>query len=212
MHYTRREAFKVGLFGSAALALPLQRAARADSVLDDRMPSSLLPKPFTLPFKIPPVAIAGLGARRRGLLPHLHQGSQGRDPAGLPDDVWALQRHVPGPDDQGEPGPQGEGAVHQQPAAEAPDAEVHALDVGPPARVGVAAAVRRLRQRHLATRASTRTTTTRTASAARTLWYHDHGVHHTAENVSMGQAGDVPDARRPRAVAAAAARASSTCR
>jgi FtsP/CotA-like multicopper oxidase with cupredoxin domain len=24
---------------------------------------------------------------------------------------------------------------------------------------------------------------------ARTLWYHDHGVHHTAENVMMGQAG-----------------------
>jgi FtsP/CotA-like multicopper oxidase with cupredoxin domain len=24
---------------------------------------------------------------------------------------------------------------------------------------------------------------------ARTLWYHDHGVHHTAENVGMGQAG-----------------------
>src|SRR3712207_4778669 len=24
---------------------------------------------------------------------------------------------------------------------------------------------------------------------ARTLWYHDHGVHHTAENVYMGLAG-----------------------
>ena len=24
---------------------------------------------------------------------------------------------------------------------------------------------------------------------ARTLWYHDHGVHHTAQNVSMGLAG-----------------------
>ncbi len=24
---------------------------------------------------------------------------------------------------------------------------------------------------------------------ARTLWYHDHGLHHTAENVYMGLAG-----------------------
>ena len=31
---------------------------------------------------------------------------------------------------------------------------------------------------------------------ARTLWYHDHGVHHTAENVYMGLAGAVPHARR----------------
>ena len=57
MQYTRRDALKVGLFGSAALALPLQRAASGESVLDDRMPSSKLPKPFTLPFRLPPVAV-----------------------------------------------------------------------------------------------------------------------------------------------------------
>ena len=45
----------------------------------------------------------------------------------------------------------------------------------------------------------------------RTLWYHDHGVHHTAENVYMGLAGmymmtdEFEQACRSR-------RASTTCR
>ena len=33
--------------------------------------------------------------------------------------------------------------------------------------------------------------------AARTLWYHDHGVHHTAENAYMGLRRPVPHPRRP---------------
>ena len=52
MEYTRRDALKVGLFGSAALAIPLERAARADSAT--RQPdadATGLPKPFTLPFR-----------------------------------------------------------------------------------------------------------------------------------------------------------------
>ncbi len=57
MQYTRRDALKVGLFGSAALAIPLERAARADSVLDNRMPAAKLPAPFTLPFRVPDVAV-----------------------------------------------------------------------------------------------------------------------------------------------------------
>jgi FtsP/CotA-like multicopper oxidase with cupredoxin domain len=57
VQYTRRDALKVGLFGSAALAIPLERRARADSVLDNRMPSANLPKPFTLPFRIPDRAV-----------------------------------------------------------------------------------------------------------------------------------------------------------
>ena len=36
---------------------------------------------------------------------------------------------------------------------------------------------------------------------ARTLWYHDHGVHHTAQNVVMGLAGMYQAARPARAVA-----------
>ena len=47
---------------------------------------------------------------------------------------------------------------------------------------------------------------------ARTLWYHDHGVHHTAQNVYMGLAGHVPPHRRPGADAARCRRASTTSR
>ena len=47
---------------------------------------------------------------------------------------------------------------------------------------------------------------------ARTLWYHDHGVHHTAENVQMGLAGDVPAPRRPSNRRCPFRTASSTCR
>ena len=57
MEYTRRDALKVGLFGSAALAIPIERAARADSAFDNRMPANKLPAPFTLPFRRPPVAV-----------------------------------------------------------------------------------------------------------------------------------------------------------
>ncbi len=47
---------------------------------------------------------------------------------------------------------------------------------------------------------------------ARTLWYHDHGVHHTAENVCMGLAGAVPAPRLPRDARCRSRAASSTCR
>ncbi|MDX6378653.1 MAG: hypothetical protein QOE98_2956, partial [Gaiellaceae bacterium] len=57
MEYTRRDALKVGLFGSAALAIPLERAARASSVFDNRMPTANLPTPFTLAFRTPPLAV-----------------------------------------------------------------------------------------------------------------------------------------------------------
>ncbi len=63
-------------------------------------------------------------------------------------------------------------------------ARVH--HVGAPARLGVAAAVRRLRQRHHRARAGTRTTSYPNFQPARTLWYHDHGVHHTAQNAYAG--------------------------
>ncbi|HUR85545.1 MAG TPA: multicopper oxidase domain-containing protein, partial [Solirubrobacteraceae bacterium] len=51
----RRELMKLGLFGSAALALPLERVARTQVALTNRIAQSQLPQPFTIPFKTPPV-------------------------------------------------------------------------------------------------------------------------------------------------------------
>ena len=213
MQYTRRDALKVGLFGSAALALPLQRAASAKSVLDNRMPSSKLPKPFTLPFRIPPVADTG----RRCTTARTATASRSRRRRleilpGFQTTVWAYNGIVPGPTIMVTQGQQGQGPVHQPAAAEAPGARATR-----PGRRCTCTARRRCRSSTgtpatSRTRASTRTTTTRTSSRRATLWYHDHGVHHTAENVNMGLAGAVPHARRPRAVAAAAEGRATTCR
>ncbi len=54
MTWSRRELLKMGLFGSAALLLPLERVTRAATA--PRIASTLLPRPFTLPFQVPPTA------------------------------------------------------------------------------------------------------------------------------------------------------------
>ena len=187
MHYTRREAFKVGLFGSAALALPLQRAASAKSVLDDRMPSSLLPKPFTLPFRTPPVATPvsvhdgedryriSIKEAKAEILP------------GYQTTVWAYDGVVPGPTIIVNQGQRTKvryinqlplkhptlkytpwTSVHLHGSASLPQFDGYANDICYPGEY--------------------KDYYYPNFQPARTLWYHDHGVHHTAENVNMGQA------------------------
>src|SRR5919206_1660592 len=56
MELSRRDLLKYGLLGSAAMLLPLERVARTQLLLSDRMPTSGLPKPFELPWQVPPVA------------------------------------------------------------------------------------------------------------------------------------------------------------
>src|SRR4051812_36271000 len=56
MELSRRDLLKYGLLGSAALLLPMERVARTQLLLTDRMPSTALPKPFELPWAVPPVA------------------------------------------------------------------------------------------------------------------------------------------------------------
>ena len=55
MGLNRRDVLKLGLFSSAALMLPAERLARAKLAVANRMPTSRLPKPFTVPFGTPPV-------------------------------------------------------------------------------------------------------------------------------------------------------------
>ena len=57
MALTRRDLIKAGVFAGASLSLPLSRIVSGQSALDSRMPTSKLPKPFTTPFAIPPVAV-----------------------------------------------------------------------------------------------------------------------------------------------------------
>src|SRR4051794_15885872 len=56
MQLSRRDLMKVGLFGSAALMLPAERIARTQLAINNRMPQSKLPAPFTMAWQKPPLA------------------------------------------------------------------------------------------------------------------------------------------------------------
>ena len=188
MQYTRRDALKLGLFGSAALAIPLERAARADSVLDNRMPANNSRRRSRC-----------RSASRRSPMPVSTDGDEDlyRIPMkvaklevlpGFQTTFWGYGGIVPGPTLMVDRRPQDQGPVRQRAAAEAPDARLHAVDLGAPARLAVAAAVRRLRERpHVP--GPVQGLPLPEHPRATTHWYHDHGVHHTAENVWMGLAG-----------------------
>src|SRR5437763_9605060 len=55
MQLSRRDVLKLGLFGSAALLLPAERAARTALSQANRIAESRLPAPFSVPFAVPPV-------------------------------------------------------------------------------------------------------------------------------------------------------------
>ncbi len=188
MEYTRRDAIKLGLFGSAALAIPLERAARADSALDNRMPTHRLPAPFTLPFAVPPIAV-----------PHSTDGDTDRYRIGM--DVvqlevlpgfqttwWGYGGTVPGPTIVMEHGRKSKvrfvnnlplkhptlgytpwTSVHLHGSPSLPQYDGYANDITYPGQY---------KDYHYPN-----------SHEATTHWYHDHGVHHTTENILMGLAG-----------------------
>ena len=58
---TRTKLLKLGgvalggaALGGAALMLPMERAAKTKLAISNRIPTSRLPKPFQLPFAVPP--------------------------------------------------------------------------------------------------------------------------------------------------------------
>ncbi len=87
---------------------------------------------------------------------------------------------------------------HQRAPGNAPDPALHPDHIGAPARQRVAAAVRRLgRGPDRAGRVQGLPLPERPGRRGR-IWYHDHAVHHTAENTYMGLAGLVHHRRGPR--------------
>jgi spore coat protein A, manganese oxidase len=188
VQYTRRDALKVGLFGSAALALPLERRARADSVLDNRMPAANLPQPFTLPFRSPDRAVAvrtdgdedvyriEMKPVRLEVLP------------GFQTTFWTYGGTVPGPTVMVERNRKTKirfvnnlplkhptlgftpwTSVHLHGSPSLPQYDGYASDLTFPGQY---------KDYHYPN-----------THEATTHWYHDHGVHHTAQNVWMGMAG-----------------------
>jgi len=53
---SRREVLKVSALGAAALALPFERVARAKTA--SKISEKKIPRPYTLPFTVPPVIVS----------------------------------------------------------------------------------------------------------------------------------------------------------
>jgi spore coat protein A len=183
----RRELFKLGVFSSAALALPVERVARAQLALSNRIAQSALPRPFTIPFKTPPVLAPDCRTRDSDYYTiHQRQATAEILPGKLTD-VWGYNGLVPGPTIVAT---QGRQAVVQQindlPAVHPTlrynvrtSTHLHG-SCSKPQYDGYAS--------DITDGASWKDYVYPDLQSARTLWYHDHAVHTTAPNVFMGLA------------------------
>jgi FtsP/CotA-like multicopper oxidase with cupredoxin domain len=187
MNLSRRDLLKVGLFSSAALMLPAERIARTQLAIANRIPQSELPKPFTMDFKIPPRAQP---VGQVGLTDYYVLRQEQRKVNILPDrqtTIWGYNGSTPGPTIYAS---QGRNAVvrqicalpdthptlgynvwtstHLHGSCSLPQYDGYASDTTTPG------AFKDYRYPNI--------------QDARTLWYHDHGVHITANNAYMGLA------------------------
>jgi spore coat protein A, manganese oxidase len=177
MELARRDMLKMGILGSAALLLPLERAARTALRLD-RLPTSQLPDPFKVPFVRPPVLrpvkrtastdyfISTMKPARVEIIP------------GFKTVILGYNGVTPGPTIMMH---RGRGAVvrhinrinrttsvHLHGNASLPQYDGYAEDVTRP---------NFYKDYHYPN-----------GQTARTLWYHDHAIHHTAHNAYQGLA------------------------
>ncbi len=182
---SRRDLIKVGLFAGASLSLPLSKVVAGQSALDNRMPASKLPVPFTTEFTIPPVA----KAVRKDATTDYYRISMRATPIeivpGFKTMFFAYDGTVPGPTIQVDQGRQAVvrhintlpdvhptlgyepwTSVHLHGSASLPQFDGYASDITHPGE---------FKDYHYPN-----------FQPARTLWYHDHGIHHTAENAYHG--------------------------
>jgi FtsP/CotA-like multicopper oxidase with cupredoxin domain len=192
MPLSRRDLIKAGVFAGAAVSFPLSRVVSGQSALTNRMPASKLPKPFDTPFTIPPVAIP---VRKDATTDYYKISMKEIQLEVVPgfktsffayvDDMSGGYPGVPGPTihaDRGRPavvrfrntlpnvhpilGYEPFTSVHLHGSASLPQFDGYANDITRPGE---------FKDYHYPN-----------SQDARTLWYHDHGVHHTAENVYHG--------------------------
>ena len=187
MELSRRELLKIGLFSSAALALPAERVARTQLAIDNRLPQSALPAPFTIPWATPPVLTP---AGRVGDTDYYNLVQQQRPVEiipGLQTDIWGYNGITPGP------------TVVTSKDRKVVMRHINSLpDVHPTQRYNVWTSTHLHGSASLPQYDGYASDITTPGSFkdyrypnnqdARTLWYHDHGVHITAENAYMGLA------------------------
>jgi spore coat protein A, manganese oxidase len=185
MSLTRREAITLGIFGAGALLVPYERSVRAGTA--SRLAESSLPVPFTVPFAVPPVLAPVRSDSNADRYWLTMREQQTEIIPGFRTRVWGYNGLVPGPTidvEQDRPvvvrmvndlpthpalGYRPNTSVHLHGAASLPQYDGYASDVSWP---GEYKDYQWSNSQH-----------------ARTLWYHDHGVHQTSSNVYMGLAG-----------------------
>src|SRR4029077_10116877 len=184
---TRRDVIKISVLSGAAVGLPVSHAL-GDSVSGNRIAESRLPKPFAAAFTKPPIkqlfrpdpvtAVYRIDMRpfRAVIVP------------GLTTDLWGYDGMYPGPTivtqrnrrsrvrqindlPRGHPtlGFTPWTSVHLHGHASLPQYDGYASDITNPGQY--------------------KDYEYQNVQEARTLWYHDDGLHHTAENVQMGLVG-----------------------
>jgi FtsP/CotA-like multicopper oxidase with cupredoxin domain len=191
MNLSRRDLLKVGLFSSAALMLPAERVARTQLAIANRMPSSQLPAPFTMGWQVPPLAektsvgntdyfwlrqvqskVNILPDKQTTIWGYANQHGQ----ACTPGPTIHVDRFRPAvvrqacelPDTHPQVGYKVWTSTHLHGSCSLPQYDGYASDTTTPGA---------FKDYHYPN-----------IQDARTLWYHDHGVHITATNAYMGLA------------------------
>jgi spore coat protein A, manganese oxidase len=183
---TRRQAIKLGLVGGAALTLPAGRLAFAGSL--PRMAASRLPRPYTLGFVRPPLLTPVRSGPGGAVFALTMRASSTEILPGYPTTVLGYDGRFPGPTievERGTPvmvrhinslpalhptwGYRPDTSVHLHGSASSPEFDGYASDVLRPGQY--------------------KDYWYPNLQEARTLWYHDHAHHRTAQNVYSGLAG-----------------------
>ena len=210
MTLSRRDLLKIGVVGAAAAVLPLERIAHTSGGVD-RMSSKSLPKYFSLPFRRPP-ELAPVGTMELTLAGGLTKATYPRYDVvqrfgvaeilpGYRTPVFGYNGMVPGPTIHAYHGTpivvNQANLLHQPPASPYERSKVPSPYSPDP--------MQRWTSTHLHGSASlpqydgyasditlpgqVKSYVYPNSQEARTLWYHYHGVHHTAQNAYNGLAG-----------------------
>jgi FtsP/CotA-like multicopper oxidase with cupredoxin domain len=182
---TRRDALKVSLLGAAAIAVPWQMGLGAKSA--SLINKDRIPRPYTVPFVRPPVLAPTRSDATTDYYRVVQKPFVGQILPGVATTLWGYNGMVPGPTIRVHRGrrvvmrqvnqlppthpalgytPWTSTHLHGHPSL--PQYDGYASDVSYPGQW--------------------KDYVYENNEEARTLWYHDHGVHHTAENVYMGLA------------------------
>lgn len=188
MSLSRRDVIKTGVFAGAAVALPAARLAGVGASTPPSMPDALLPKPYTLPFKQAPIAVP---YRRDTTCDYYKMSMQAVEAQIIPGYdtlLFGYNGSVPGPTIVAQQnrqvvvrhcnnlpavhptlGYEPWTSVHLHGSASLPQYDGYASDITRPGQY---------KDYHYPNHQN-----------ARSIWYHDHGVHHTAENAYHGLVG-----------------------